>query len=247
MTNSVPDYPDWTQPVALQEQVTPNLLPVGGLAPGFSAGPYDSAGMESLTLTAHMTGGAAGLRSSLQVQWTEASATASWDDVSFHTAPSYSGIFQDLFWRLPVRGSAFTVWYYSEDAANIAVECYGSTRQLSGPIVQPVNNYGGVLLDTGTLNITNGGTSANYYLPPTTNGWIINTPNALIAKLFATISGISLAGLLWNYSSIALLGNDGNALMPFNVRAAGIGGKLTVHNSTGAAASASAQAWPLGS
>lgn len=171
MTSTV-DYPDWTQPVALIEQVSGDLLNGAGFPSNGSILNVDSSRFASLALAIVLPTTVIGSRNVMRILWLEGAQIVDRDTLTFHSQASYSTNMTTLFWHLPVRGSAFDITTRVENAGVLPGVVLGSNRVINGAAISnDGTELDRVLLAPAPVSIAAGQTYGPFYIPPVSRAY----------------------------------------------------------------------------
>lgn len=166
------DYPDWTQPVALAEQVSADLLNGGGFPVNGSLLNIDSSRFASLALAITLPTTVIGSRNVIRILWLEGAQVVDRDTLTFHSQSSYATNMTTLFWHLPVRGSAFDITTRLSVIGPLSGVVIGSNRVINGATV---SNDGSeldrVLFAAAPVSIAAGQTYGPFYIPPVSRAY----------------------------------------------------------------------------
>lgn len=163
---TTPDYPDWTQPVALVDQAT-NLSPPGNqLVPNGASLALDTSALATLDFVIIPPDAASLQRYDLLVQWEQGGDVFGTDSVSMYGINTYT-LPSEFGWQLPCRSQACTVYAVGSDPTPINVLIESSTRQLQAPRILRAGSEGrNAIMDSGLQNVAAGASTPNYYAPP---------------------------------------------------------------------------------
>lgn len=190
---TLPDYPDWTQPVALNEVDV--LLFSGHVLPGAGVPPLDMSSLASVSIKVSppVVGTAAGDRFGLGIDWQLEAAQSVYDTMSVHAPASYgAGVIPGSVLFTPVRGSTLILEIGGDKPVNVGVDVSGTTRVVDQPLLtRPSSNALPALrcLDTGVVPVAAGATSARFYVPPVARRLVVQsslaTPSSVLIQLDA--------------------------------------------------------------
>lgn len=241
---TLPDYPDWEQPVALAERIT--QLFSGTLADNSGLVQLDTSNTQSISVSITPPAGAAGLAYELQLLWINGASFVEYQAVSFHTLASYGFPPNPIVVQVPARASTLRAVMQGNHGSNVAVVIYGSTRQVLSPAVSRIGSTGPQLLAApGSLVVPAAGVSATVYVPPTASRVRIGTDSAL-ATTQLRVSGwnVGAGGAVLNTE---LFRQAGNGVTPITAEfyAPLFGLSFILANSSGAAIGVTPTVWDV--
>lgn len=170
MTAPLPDFPDWTTPVADIESVSADLLGLAGINVPGSTATIDTSAYKSLVIAMLLPVAAIGTRYVMEAAWFVGAQPVDVQDLSFHSAPSYALGVVTTYWQLPVRGTSLQVTVEAGAAGNLSVQIFGSTRVIGGEAVsRQGGGLGRMLIDTGNVALAGLAASSTFYAPPVTS------------------------------------------------------------------------------
>jgi hypothetical protein len=195
---TLPDFPDWAQPVAAIER-DDAVVPLQNVPDLGIIGPFDVAALASVEIAVQDRAAATGVRCQLQVIWNAAGVQVAQDSISFHSTESYQSFTGFVVARLPVQGSQLYLVARSSDGLGLAVQVEGSSRSMDGERrnILPDAQSGRCLLDTGATAVAAGATSAVFYTPPVGRAVNLRFSSGTISPAHVTADGVAvLAGVL---------------------------------------------------
>lgn len=169
MTSVTPDFPDWTTPVGLLDQAA--FLPVGGqaLVANGAGVTLDTSDVASVTIMLKALVSSAADMFILTAQWREDGQIVANETLTLwgSAGPTFEYVHQ---WQLPARGGQLVLLLSgtSNTAATYAV--MGSTRTVQdGRYSYPNSPNTRLLLDTGSVAVGAGASSAGFAIPAVTS------------------------------------------------------------------------------
>lgn len=246
MTSPTPDFPDWAQPVA-QIETDKLLLNAQLVASGGTTGQIDTTGYNSVALAFDNDGAVGGNpRCVAHVIWSIGSVVAWQDTVSFHIGASYGSQVDPIYLQAPARGSRLNIQVFTDSGDGLKITAYGSTRQVDGPQISGLLIGGGKLvLDTGSVNVAAGASSATFRVPPVTSKLLISFHCSAAIAATLLINGISNYAATLGVEQLLRLQTGGVISVTQEMSVAGVALELTMINNDAAARNLHAEIWDM--
>jgi len=242
---TIPDYPDWTQPVTQIEQVTVIPLPGGNLVANDPAVTIDVQRYASVLIGIGSPAAAVGSRYVVGATWGNLNSDVDYDSVAFHARTTYPATYSGPSWQLPVRGSHLTLQAWGDTNASLPVLVLGSTRAISGvTVTDDQTRLGRLLLDTGSINVPASSTSATSYIRPVSRAVRIVSsyqPNIITVNLQGVNATGGVAQSIRTWRNV----QPANPATWDDILAAGVALEMSVINSDTVAHSGSVQVWDV--
>ena len=190
------DYPDFTQPVALAEQVSLLSTPGQTITAGGSVVNVATSTVSSVAIAITPPASVIGDRDILIIRWLEGAVVVDVDVVSFHDSLSYQTQSNPLLLQVPVRGTSLSLAVIGTSVAAMALAVYGSTRQLAGGTVSRQNTAPGRWLgNINSAGIGAGASTATLYIPPVSSRIRIDTTVFAATWTFLTTGVCLIPGI----------------------------------------------------
>lgn len=185
------DYPDWTQPVALNEQVSGQLIPGNTLTVGGAVVNLDTTAAQSLTINVEAGQAApAGHLYVVKAAWFEGTVPAAIDSVSYAAVAAYTMGTDSVLWQLPVRGSSVLLSAIGNNNDIINAWAFLSTRQVDTATVTRTQVGAGKLIATyGQVSIPANTVIGPIHVPPAMATLLSFDQNS--SKIINLVSAIS--------------------------------------------------------
>ena len=191
---TLPDYPDWTQPVALAERVSLLTTPGQTVTPGGGSVSVPTADVASVAVVISIPNSVAGNRYYLRMNWQVGAVVVDYQAISFHDASSYLFPMGTIIVQAPARATSLVLSLAGAATGPMALSVYGSTRQVNDlAVTRPTSNSNRELASVAGLNVPASSTSAVRYVPPAT-GRIRFLADINVSKMTFRIMGVTEFG-----------------------------------------------------
>lgn len=234
MANTV-DYPDFTQPVALIEQVSGNLIPGGAVNIGASTPQIDSSNYASIAIAITLPNALISTPYAMKLLWYEGADVYDSETITFHSGPTYGNFGNALYWQLPVRGSLFTLTAQGSVVNAIAVTAVGSNRVVNSASVQTSNViYDRSLMSGPAVSIAPGQDYGPYWIPPVSRAYCL-TFGASVANPTYSVLAIACNNGAFGYTNLLSGAITSGYTVFSDFVLPGSALQVSMHNSTAAA------------